>query len=147
MSGGGDRRLVYLLNVAQRRLQRWIQARTTDSGVTAAQSGVLFCLARQDGALIGEIGQALDAAPSAMSGLVDRMAGAGLVERRADRRDGRSWRVWLTPAGRKALDEAKAGLVELNSRLTDGFTDDEMRVVARWLASLQDKFPKGEGEP
>ncbi len=141
MTGAVDRRLVYLLNVGHRRLQRWIQARTADSGVTAAQSGVLFHLARQDGALIGEVGQALDAAPSAMSGLADRMVEAGLIERRPDRRDGRAWRLFLTPAGHRALVEAKNGLADINARLSAGFSEDEMRIVARWLSSLPEKFP------
>ncbi|MFD1625832.1 MarR family winged helix-turn-helix transcriptional regulator [Azospirillum griseum] len=144
MTGAIDRRLVYLLNVGHRRLQRWIQARTADSGVTAAQSGVLFHLARQDGALIGEVGQALDAAPSAMSGLADRMVESGLIERRPDRRDGRAWRLFLTPAGRRALVEAKNGLADINARLSAGFSEEEMQVVARWLSSLPGKFPSDQ---
>lgn len=140
-----DRRLVYLLNVGQRRLQRWIQTRTGE-GVTAAQSGLLFFLEKRDGALMREAGAALDLGPSAMSGLVDRTADAGLIERRADANDGRAWQLWLTPAGRAALAETRIGLTELNARLTDGFTEAEIDVVARWLSSLQSKFPTA-GEP
>lgn len=138
-----DRRLVYLINVGQRRLQRWIKTRTGE-GVTAAQSGLLFFLEKNDGALMREAGAALDLGPSAMSGLVDRTADAGLIERRPDARDGRAWQLWLTPAGRAALVETRKGLTELNARLTEGFTDAEIDVVARWLASLQTKFPTGD---
>lgn len=138
-----ERRLVYLLNVGQRRLQRWVQTRTGE-GVTAAQSGLLFFLEKNDGALMREAGAALDLGPSAMSGLVDRSADAGLIERRPDANDGRAWQLWLTPAGREALAETRIGLAELNARLTDGFTDAEIDVVARWLASLQTKFPTGD---
>ncbi len=138
-----DRRLVYLINVGQRRLQRWIQTRTGE-GVTVAQSGLLFFLEKKDGALMREAGAALDLGPSAMSGLVDRTADAGLIERRADANDGRAWQLWLTPAGREALAETRTGLTELNARLTEGFTDAEIDVVARWLASLQTKFPTGD---
>ena len=67
-----------------------------------------------------------------------------MIEKRVDPNDGRAWRLWLTPAGRKALARSKAGVAELNARLTDGFTDAEIEIVARWLASLQAKFPKGE---
>lgn len=138
-----DRRLVYLISVGQRRLQRWIQARTGE-GVTAAQSGLLFFLEKNDGALMREAGAALDLGPSAMSGLVDRSADAGLIERRADAKDGRAWQLWITPAGREALAETRTGLTELNARLTEGFTDAEIDTVARWLASLQTKFPTGD---
>jgi DNA-binding MarR family transcriptional regulator len=141
-----EHRLVFLLNVAQRRLQRWIAAQTQRNGVTAAQSGLLFVLGQRDGVLMGEAGAALDLGPPGISGLVDRMAAANLIRRRADPDDGRAWRLWLTPAGRAALAQSKAGLAEINARLTDGFTEAEIDVVARWLTSLQSKFPKGEGE-
>ena len=139
-----ERRFVFLLNVAQRRLQRWIAAQAHDSGATAAQSGLLLVLGQRDGLLMGEAGAALDLGPPGISGLVDRMMTAKLIQRRADPEDGRAWRLWLTPAGRAALAETKAGLVEINARLTDGFSEAELDVVARWLTSFQTKFPKGE---
>jgi DNA-binding MarR family transcriptional regulator len=144
MNSRPDRRLVFLLNVAQRRLQRWVATQTQKGGVTAAQSGLLFILARRDGILMGEAGDALDLGPPGISGLVDRMTTANLIERRADADDGRAWRLWLTPTGRGALARSKAGLSQINARLTEGFTDAEIDVVARWLASLLAKFPRGE---
>ena len=142
MNSCHDRRLVFLLNVAQRRLQRWVAAK--DSEVTAAQSGLLFVLGQRDGVLMGEAGAALDLGPPGISGLVDRMTAAGLIERRADPDDGRAWRLWLTPVGRTALTQSKAGLSEINARLAEGFTDAEIDVVARWLTSFQTRFPRGE---
>jgi DNA-binding MarR family transcriptional regulator len=134
-------RLIYLLSVAQRRLQRGIAARRGND-VTPAQAGLLFILGKQDGVLMGEAGAALDLGPAGISGLVDRSVAARLVERRADREDGRAWRVWLTPKGRAALAQAKASTAEVNAALTDGFTSAEIDIVARWLTSIQDKFPR-----
>jgi DNA-binding MarR family transcriptional regulator len=146
MTARREHRLVFLLNVAQRRLQRWIAAQNQQSGVTAVQSGLLFVLGQRDGVLMGEAGAALDLGPPGISGLVDRMTAANLIERRADPDDGRAWRLWLTPAGRVAMAQSKAGLVEVNARLTDGFTDAEIDVVARWLTTMQTRFPRGEDE-
>ena len=146
MNSRPDRRLVFLLNVAQRRLQRWVATRTERNGVTAAQSGLLFILSQRDGVLMGEAGTALDLGPPGISGLVDRMTALGLIKRRADPEDGRAWRLWLTPAGRAALGQSKAGLSEINARLTEGFTEAEIEIVARWLTSFQTKFPRGEDE-
>jgi len=146
MTARREHRLVFLLNVAQRRLQRWIAVQTQQSGVTAAQSGLLFVLGQRDGVLMGEAGAALDLGPPGISGLVDRTTAASLIRRRADPDDGRAWRLWLTPAGRAALAQSKAGLAEINARLTDGFSEAEIDVVARWLTSLQSKFPRGEDE-
>ena len=146
MTARREHRLVFLLSVAQRRLQRWIAAQNQQSGVTAVQSGLLFVLGLRDGVLMGEAGAALDLGPPGISGLVDRMTAANLIRRRADPDDGRAWRLWLTPAGRAALAQSKAGLAEVNARLTHGFTEAEIDVVARWLASMQSKFPRGEDE-
>jgi len=138
-----DRRLIFLLNVGQRRLQRWVeQQMAAEKGLTSAQSGVLFYLGRNDGALIGDVAAALDLVPSAMSGLADRMERVGLVERRPDSADGRAWRVHLTEAGLAMRKRAVARTQVLNAKLTEGFSDKEIDAVARWLASLQDKFPK-----
>ena len=105
---------------------------------------MLFILGQRDGVLMGEAGAALDLGPPGISGLVDRMTAANLIKRRADPDDGRAWRLWLTPAGRAAMAQSKAGLAEINARLTEGFTDAEIEVVARWLTSLQTRFPRGE---
>jgi DNA-binding MarR family transcriptional regulator len=74
------------------------------------------------------------------------MTEANLIRRRADPDDGRAWRLWLTPAGRAAMAQSKAGLVEVNARLTEGFTDAEIDIVARWLTSMQTRFPRGEDQ-
>ncbi len=145
-SASPDRRLIYLLNVAQRRLQRFVAAQTRAGGVTSAQSGLLFVLGKRDGVLIGEAGAALDLGPPGISGLAERMVEAGLIEKRADPDDGRASRLWLTAAGRKALARTKAGVAELNACLTEGFSDAEIDIVSRWLTSLQSKFPRGDDE-
>jgi DNA-binding MarR family transcriptional regulator len=141
-----DRRLIYLLNVAQRRLQRFVAAQTKAGGVTSAQSGLLFVLGKHDGVLMGEAGAALDLGPPGISGLAERMVEAGLIEKRGDPDDGRASRLWLTAAGRKALARTKAGVAELNARLTEGFNDAEIDLVSRWLTSVQSKFPRGDDE-
>lgn len=140
-----DRRLIYLLNVAHRRVQRFV-ATQAPKGVTATQAGLLFVLGQRDGVLLGEAGAALDLGMPGISGLVERTVEAGLIAKRADPDDGRAWRLWLTAAGRRALARAKAGAAELNARLMEGFTDAEIDIVARWLTSVQNKFPKGENE-
>src|ERR1700752_1593393 len=139
-----EHRLVYLLNVGQRRLNRWSQERTAVGGVTAAQAGLLFFLGRNDGALMSEAAAALQLGAPGMSGLADRTERAGLIERRPDDVDRRAWRLWLTPEGRSARQRSRTGMKALNARLTEGFTAAEIDVVARWLPSLQTKFPPAD---
>jgi hypothetical protein len=44
------------------------------------------------------------------------------------------------------MAQSKAGLTEINARLTEGFTEAEINVVARWLTTVQTRFPRGEDE-
>lgn len=136
-------RLIILLTSAQRRLQAWIateQVRAADtlgSAPSPAQGGVLFLLAEQDGRTMGELAAALDLAPSAMTGLVQRMEVAGWVQRRVCEHDTRVQRVWMGEAGRAAVLPLAQATRRIQQRLAAGFTDDELQTVARWLRHVQ----------
>lgn len=136
-------RLVFLLNSAQRRLQLWIAAQQAqvsgEEGMapTAAQGGVLFVLGREDGATMGQLAQALDLAPSAVSGLVQRMEALGWVARQPCEQDARTQRVWLQPAGRAWLQPLRQATRRINARLAAGFSEEELQTVARWLRHVQ----------
>ncbi|MFZ4550572.1 MAG: MarR family winged helix-turn-helix transcriptional regulator [Aquabacterium sp.] len=136
-------RLIFLLNSAQRHLQQWMAAQqelATPAAVPAAspaQSGVLFTLDKSDGVTMGELAKALDLAPSAVSGLIQRMEALQWVSRRPCTLDARTQRVWLLDAGRTQLPALRSALARINRQLTDGFTDDELQTVARWLQHVQ----------
>lgn len=131
-------RFVFLLNRAQKVLQRWIETRPQAwDGISSAQAGLLFLLAsRDDPATVGDIAKGLQVAPAAVTNLSKRMQAAHLIERVDDDVDGRVTRVRLTAQGQDAGRQAHAVLQDLNARLTAGFTPDELDVVARWLAQV-----------
>jgi DNA-binding MarR family transcriptional regulator len=126
--------------LAQRRVQ---QASASErNGVSSAQAGALFLLGAREGMLIGDVARALGVGAAAISGLVDRMEAAGLVQRTPAPEDGRAVRLVLTDRGREARERAKARAATVNQRLTQGFSDDELDVVARWLAAAAERFAK-----
>jgi DNA-binding MarR family transcriptional regulator len=137
-------RLVYLLNVAHRRVQAFIQ-RSAD-GQTAARAGLLMALARDGGTPMAQLGRALDLAGPAISNLVERACRAGLVKRRPDPEDGRAWFIELTAGGLAARKDAVRDARALNDRLCEGFSDEELEVVARWLDAVRTKFPRMDDE-
>ncbi len=137
-------RLVYLLSVAQRRVHAFVQDRT--GGHSPARAGLLLALTPEGGTPMIELGRVLDLGAPAVSNLVERAVKAGLVRRRPDPEDGRAWLVELTPAGLAARKEAALGARALMARLTDGFTDEELAVVARWLESVRSKLPREDDE-
>lgn len=127
-------RFVFLLNRAQKAVQRWVETRPGAwDGASSAQAGLLFLLQSRPEATIGEIATALQVAPAAVTNLSKRMQAADLVERVSDSSDARMTRLRLTTAGAAAGVQAQQALQELNLRLKANFTDDELAVVARWL--------------
>lgn len=130
-------RFVFLLNQAQRRLQRWTETRPgTWEGISTAQVGLLFLLASRNQATIGEIAQALQVAPAATTNLSKRMEASGLIERIADDDDRRVTRLRLTQLGENASEQSREMLSELNKQLSDGFSSHELAIVARWLSHV-----------
>lgn len=138
-------RLVFLLNVAQRAVDRWIESSAGgDSALSPAQAGTLFCLSNSDGALIGDVAQAMNIGAPGMSGLANRLEQAGYLVRRRDPQDGRAIRLYQTEEGRLAGQQAKIALGVLNARLSEGFSEDEMAIVGRWLETLPQRLATEE---
>lgn len=136
-----DRRYMYLLSTAHKRLRRRLEQQAENrAGISVVQAGALFALLRRDGALSTELASQLDIAPSAMTGLADRLLRGGLVERRVDDQDKRINRLWLTDHGRTVAATAQDELGPLNQSLTQGFSDGEMAVVSRWLQAVAQRF-------
>lgn len=137
-------RLIFLLNTAQRHLQQWMagrQARLAEQlGApvpTPTQAGALFMLAKCDGLTMGELAQALDLEPPAVSGLVQRIEAMAWAERRPCPDDRRTQRVWLRAQGQALLPALREGMASVNDALAAGFTDDELATVARWLEHVR----------
>lgn len=70
----------------------------------------------------------------------DRMAKPGLILRRVDEPYKRSYRLWLTEAGREAAQQAMAEWALLNIKLTQMFTDSELEVVSQWLRTVNERY-------
>jgi DNA-binding MarR family transcriptional regulator len=70
-----------------------------------AHAGILLVICQTDGLSQQELGQKLGVFPSRLVGLLDDLEGRGLVERRNSPSDRRSYALYLTEAGRDALEQ------------------------------------------
>ena len=113
--------LAFLLSDASRLVRRRFDAKARSLGVSRAQWQVLFALSRNEGINQTGLADYLEVETITLCRMVDRLAEAGLVERRADPADRRAWRLHLTPAahplldkllavGRDVIDDAEAGI-------------------------------------
>src|SRR5215213_5496849 len=113
-----SRDLLVLLNDVARLVRTVADRRARAHGMTRAQWMILFRLRRRDGMTQRELAELLEVEPITVGRLVDRLAARGLVERRADPRDRRVWRLHLTPAAPPVLAEIDEARAELDAEAT-----------------------------
>src|SRR5689334_14805204 len=90
-----------------RRVSSAISAELKALGLSIPQFDLLSTLTEQEGISQSELAERLYVTKGNVSGLVDRLVQAGLVERRAIAGDRRSYAMHLTPEGRRL---AEAGI-------------------------------------
>jgi len=78
--------------------------RASGTGLTVSQADVIFTLGNTPGMCCGEIGERTLITKGTLTGVLDRLAQKGLVQRSQDPRDGRSTKISLTAKGRAVFE-------------------------------------------
>lgn len=123
-----------------RAMRRDFDRRAAALGVTRSQWRVLARLGRGDGARQVELADALDVEPITLARLVDRLAEAGLVERRADERDRRAWNVFLTDKARPVIARLQALGAEFHGDALAGIGEADKETARRVLEQIRDNL-------
>ena len=142
MTTSSSPKLIYLLSVADRQVQQWMKQHMPKDFPSPAQAGVLFALKQHDGLLMGEISTRIQIAASSLSGLIQRMEEAHLIQRQTCLHDARATRIYLTSKSRELLPRLIDFTQAFNQQLQEDFNDEEIQVVERWLKHLSQKFPQ-----
>jgi DNA-binding MarR family transcriptional regulator len=90
------------------RMQAAVGERLREIGVSIPQCDVLTTLTEKEGVSQQELAKRLYVTKGNISGLIDRLAEAGLVERRSTAADRRQHAIHLTEAGRATAERAIA---------------------------------------
>ena len=117
--------LPYLLGDIGRLLRRRFDERARLVGATRAQWRTLTLLKRNEGLNQGALADLLEVEPITLCRMIDRLADAGLVERRRDPADRRAWRLYLTAKSRPLIDDLHRIADELVEQMLDGIAPDE----------------------
>jgi DNA-binding MarR family transcriptional regulator len=89
----------------QTRINLALTERVRELGLSIPQCDVLTTLTEREGVSQQELAERLYVTKGNISGLVDRLEAAGLVERRSIAGDKRSHAIFLTPTGRQLADK------------------------------------------
>lgn len=106
-------------------------------GITRSQWWVLAFLGRRDGMTQTALAGDLDLTKVAIGGLLDRMEGSGFVERRADQRDGRIKRVYLTPAGTRFLGTIRANIHGVEQEIIADIDDAALQTTVETMLQIK----------
>ena len=137
-----DNRFLYLISRSVSRLKYYSIERFNSEGVTVtpSQMGVLFVLSRGKEMTMGEISTLLNVDNSTLTRLADKLEKEGFVERVRDDTDRRISKLRITKKGGAESSKALRITKEINSEITKGFTEPEIKVFVRVLESFFEKF-------
>lgn len=137
-----DDRLIYLLFTAQHRLKMHVRDELNDAGVktTLVQAGILFLLVEKNDQAMSELSKLLSLDNSTITGLIDRLERAGLVQRQANPKDRRVSLIHITPQGIKEADKAGRIINRINQEIMSCFSNSEIKSFGKILKGLLAKF-------
>lgn len=116
------------------------------SGLYPGQDGVIQLLSNDDGLTPGALAQRLGVKAPTMTRTIGRMEAQGFVFRRADDRDARLTKVFLTEEGRSSLERIAAATVDCEREATLGLSNKELRTLVKLLAAVESNL-SGKGSP
>ena len=126
----------YLLGDRSRLLRRAFDDRVRAVGVTGPQARLLMYLSRYEGENQGFYAEQLDVEAITLCRMVDRMADAGLIERRRDPADRRAWRLHLTDKSKAMIVGLRECVDRLIEEMLAGITATERDTFARILTAI-----------
>jgi DNA-binding MarR family transcriptional regulator len=113
--------------------------------MTLPRFDLLSNLARADGQTLASLSRSMLVTAGNLTGLVDRAARDGMVERRADPTDRRAWRVHLTPKGMRAFRDAERRHANRVAKLFGALSLSELSTLTRLLDKVREAL--GVAEP
>ena len=122
------------------RLEFAVSARLRDIGLTLPQCDMLTTLTEKEGVNQQELAKRLYITKGNISGLLDRLETAGLVERRSIEEDKRQYAVFLTRAGRASADAAIAAQRAFIDEIFEGMPISALEAFDAQLIAVRDRL-------
>ncbi|MGX5664575.1 MarR family transcriptional regulator [Rhizobium daejeonense] len=132
--------LTVLVTQLARTLRTRLSHNLADSGLYAGQDGVMQLLGEEDGITPGALAQRLGVKAPTMTRTIGRMEAQGFVMRRADDKDARLTKVYLTEEGRNSIERIAGAADDCERVATKGLSGKEVKVLARLLVTVEENL-------
>ena len=131
-------RFFFLLNRAQKAVKTRFERETRAhlDGLTSLELGALWALTADPSLGVQDLAAVLHVDHAVVSRLSKQLDRKKVARRVADPDDGRRTRLEVTDLGATRAAQGRRMLRSANARLREGFTDDELTVVVRFLNHL-----------
>jgi len=130
----------YLVTDVTRMMRRQFDRRAVRFGLTRAQWRALKRVHHGEGITQNELAEFLEMEPIAVGRVIDRLQKAGFIERRADPRDRRVWRLHLLPKAHDVVDDMEQIASELFRQMQHGIAAAEMKSMLSVLTRMKDNL-------
>ena len=117
-----------------------------DTGIHPKQVpliGLVYCW---EGISQKEISQALRISPPTVAVSIKRLEKAGIIERRADGKDQRLSRIFLTEKGRAVTGKVRECIKEKEKALFKGFSESEVCLLRRFFLQMIQNLEEDDNE-
>ena len=126
------------------RMQAAVGERLREVGVSIPQCDVLTTLTEKEGVSQQELAARLYVTKGNISGLIDRLAEAGMVERRSTTSDRRQRAIYLTQAGRGIAERAIAVQRRWIAATLGRMAEPDLEALEAKLVALRDIVREAE---
>lgn len=135
------RRLIYQLNVARHTMMKHMDAVCRQElGISMVQFSALMVIGEQKTCQMKDLARILMLDKSAITGLANRMLNNDLIIKQPSKLDARVMHINMTSKGQQLLAQGLGLLKKANVKMTEGFSEQELSTVSRYLTHLTTIF-------
>lgn len=140
-----DISFAYLINDVNLLFRKHFDRRAVKFGLTHAQWRALKALHRTPGMRQNELAERLEMEPIAVGRVIDRLQAAGFVERRADPKDRRAWRLHDTEQARGIIDDMEDIAKGLRKDAVEGIAMEDLQTTLAVLNRMKENLQGLDG--
>lgn len=130
--------IAYLLAKAYQRAHAVTKRRLAAYGLTPVQQLVLAAVSQNEGISAGVLGVKIALDPATLSGILDRMAERGWIEKHIDPEDKRLVRIFLTEHAKELGPKLMEERDKANEEILRNLSLEEKVLLKRLLKDLRD---------
>ncbi len=129
--------IFFQLAKANQLASRFLSQKVSELNLTPVQALVLGFLNQEDQITSAELGKKTELDSATLTGILDRLETAGLIERKSNPDDRRSIHIYLTPKGNELSREAIGAIVTANVEFLQVLTKEQKRQLFEIIKKLR----------